>query len=109
MKLGVAEHCVVTGCVWRSAVSETGRLHRGLWAITGLCARHRRETAHGILGACLSSDWSSCCESDSMHGYEQGISRLEDRRCAAAAAAGAGLCAGGPPFAADRVAGPGEP
>ena len=31
------------------------------------------------LGACLSSDWSSGCESDSLRGHEQGFSPLEDR------------------------------
>ncbi|WP_275186012.1 phage integrase N-terminal SAM-like domain-containing protein, partial [Bradyrhizobium sp. CSA112] len=42
------------------------------------------------LGACLSSDWSRGCESDSLRGHEQGISPLEDRRGPASAAERAG-------------------
>ncbi|XSC42597.1 MurR/RpiR family transcriptional regulator [Bradyrhizobium sp. RDT10] len=61
------------------------------------------------LGACLSSDWSRGCESDSLRGHEQGISPLEDRRGPASAAERAGLCAAGPRFAVDRVAGQGKP
>ena len=61
------------------------------------------------LGACLSSDWSRGCESDSLRSHEQGISPLEDRRGPASAAERAGLCAAGPRFAVDRVAGQGKP
>ena len=61
------------------------------------------------LGACLSSDWSRGCESDSLRSHEQGISPLEDRRGPASATERAGLCAAGPRFAVDRVAGQGKP
>ena len=68
-----------------------------------------RGVAAGNLGACLSRDWSRGSKFDSLRSHEQGISPLEDRRGPASAAERAGLCAAGPHFAADRVAGQGKP
>ncbi|MDX2158089.1 MAG: EthD family reductase [Hyphomicrobiaceae bacterium] len=45
------------------------------------------------LGACPSSRWIFRCESDSVQGYEQTLSPLEDRPDAAAACERRGLCA----------------
>jgi DNA-binding transcriptional LysR family regulator len=36
------------------------------------------DSLHRELGACLDSDWSSGCESDSLPGHEQAFSPLED-------------------------------
>ena len=41
-------------------------------------ARINAKLSQAELGACLSSDFSSWCESDSLLAYEQGFSSLED-------------------------------
>jgi multiple sugar transport system substrate-binding protein len=47
--------------------------------ISGIYDLWLPELARDKLGACLSSHWSSGDESDSLLGYEQGLSPLENR------------------------------
>jgi hypothetical protein len=64
--IGIAEPAVAGDLIKRTRA----RLDRGPRAF---------QSRFRWLGACPSSHWSSGDESDSLLGYEQGISSLEDR------------------------------